>query len=103
MRRSIAFSELLQHPNLVRMMGTWESDDTIFVGECHWVWETGKLKQLPSAQAGANLQLWFALWFVSSQWLQALGVVGLPHVHNLTFSINQANELQNVAIWLAAM
>lgn len=32
-RRAIAFSELLQHPNLVRMMGTWESDDTIFVGE----------------------------------------------------------------------
>lgn len=34
MRRAIAFSELLQHPDLVRMMGTWESDDTIFVGEC---------------------------------------------------------------------
>jgi hypothetical protein len=34
-RRAIAFSELLQHPNLVRMMGTWESDDIIFVGECH--------------------------------------------------------------------
>lgn len=32
-RRAIAFSELLQHPNLVRLMGTWESDDTIFVGE----------------------------------------------------------------------
>jgi hypothetical protein len=33
-RRAIAFAELLQHPNLVRMMGTWESDDIIFVGEC---------------------------------------------------------------------
>ena len=32
-RRSIAFSELLQHPNLVRLMGTWESDEHIFVGE----------------------------------------------------------------------
>jgi hypothetical protein len=32
-RRSIAFSELLQHPNLVRLMGTWESDEFIFVGE----------------------------------------------------------------------
>lgn len=33
MRRAIAFAELLQHPNLVRMKGTWESDDIIFVGE----------------------------------------------------------------------
>jgi hypothetical protein len=32
-RRAIAFAELLQHPNLVRMKGTWESDDIIFVGE----------------------------------------------------------------------
>jgi hypothetical protein len=33
-RRAIAFSELLQHPNLVRMLGTWETDETIFMGEC---------------------------------------------------------------------
>jgi hypothetical protein len=32
-RRSIAFSELLQHPNLVRCMGQWEEADTIYVGE----------------------------------------------------------------------
>lgn len=36
-RGAIAFSELLQHPNLVRMMGTWESHDIIFVGK-HKVW-----------------------------------------------------------------
>lgn len=36
MRRAIAFAELLQHPNLVRMKGTWESDDIIFVGETAW-------------------------------------------------------------------
>jgi hypothetical protein len=40
-RRSIAFSELLRHPNLVRCMGQWEEADTIYVGEwwmlrCSW-------------------------------------------------------------------
>lgn len=34
MRRSIAFSELLRHPNLVRCMGQWEEADIIYVGEC---------------------------------------------------------------------
>jgi hypothetical protein len=42
-RRAIAFAELLQHPNLVRMLGTWETDETIFVGECwkRWCWSQG--------------------------------------------------------------
>jgi len=31
-RRSIAFSELLDHPNLVKCMGQWEADDAIYVG-----------------------------------------------------------------------
>lgn len=50
MRRAIAFAELLKHPNLVRMMGTWESDDIIFVGERHTPRNlgplTGRVKQL---------------------------------------------------------
>ncbi|KAF6262064.1 hypothetical protein COO60DRAFT_1699492 [Scenedesmus sp. NREL 46B-D3] len=32
-RRSIAFCELLRHPNLVRCMGQWEEADTIYVVE----------------------------------------------------------------------
>ncbi|WIA20932.1 hypothetical protein OEZ85_005274 [Tetradesmus obliquus] len=32
-RRSIAFSELLRHPNLVRCMGQWEEADIIYVEE----------------------------------------------------------------------
>eukprot|EP00775_Hariotina_reticulata_P006582 gene6582-6810_t len=32
-RRSIAFSELLHHPNLVKCMGQWEAEDAIYVVE----------------------------------------------------------------------
>jgi hypothetical protein len=45
-RRSIGFSELLRHPNLVRCMGQWEEADTIYVGEWQSLMQRSTLKKI---------------------------------------------------------